>query len=71
MTEDNKNTEKQCDIQVASKSKTDKREEAYKKYFRDHSNFIGKSIRYRGDYLFNKDEAYDCIDYYLQTGIEP
>jgi len=47
------------------------RELAYQKFFYDHPNFIGKSIRYKGNYIFHKDEAYDSIDYYLQTGIEP
>ncbi len=49
----------------------DEREQAYQKFFRDHPIFRGKSIRYRGNYIFNKDEAYGCIDYYLRTGIEP
>ena len=61
----------QCTINGVSNSKADEREKAYQKFFYDHPNFLGKSIRYRGNYIFHKDEAYDCIDYYLQTGIEP
>ena len=52
-------------------SKADIKEQAYQKFFRDHPNFRGKSIRYRDNYIFHKDEAYDCINYYLRTGIEP
>lgn len=66
-----KSEKEQCDIHVVSKSKADEREQAYQKFFRDHPNFRGKSIRYRGNYIFHKDEAYECIDYYLKTGIEP
>jgi hypothetical protein len=71
--EENKelSNKKQCDIHFVSNSKAEEREQAYQKYFYDHPNFRGKSIRYKGNYIFHKDEAYDCIDYYLQTGIEP
>jgi hypothetical protein len=62
---------KQCAINVVSNSKADERDQAYQKFFYDHPNFRGKSIRYRGNYIFHKDEAYECIDYYLRTGIEP
>ncbi len=58
-------------IADVSNSKADKREQAYQKFFKDHPDFRGKSIRYRGNYIFHKDEAYESIDYYLQTGIEP
>jgi hypothetical protein len=72
MEQNNKlNSKKQCTINGVSNSKADEREQAYQKFFRDHPNFIGKSIRYKSDYIFHKDEAYDCIDYYLRTGIEP
>jgi hypothetical protein len=67
----NVDDKKQCDIHFVSNSKAEEREQAYQKYFYDHPNFRGKSIRYKGNYIFHKDEAYDFIDYYLQTGIEP
>lgn len=47
------------------------RELTYKKYFRDDPQFRGRSYRLRDNYIFHKDEAYECIDYYLRTGIEP
>jgi hypothetical protein len=47
------------------------REELYKKYFRDDPQFRGRSYRLRDNYTWNKDEAYEAIDYYIKTGIEP
>ena len=69
--EEYKEAKKQLSLCSVSNSKADERERAYQKFFYDHPNFRGKSIRYRGEYIFHKDEAYDCIDYYLKTGIEP
>lgn len=71
MTEDNKNTEKQCDIHVVNKCKADEREQAYQKHFRDDPQFRGRSYRLRDNYIFHKDEAYECIDYFLRTGTKP
>jgi hypothetical protein len=54
-----------------SNSKADKREQAYQKFFRDDPQFSGRSYRLRDNYIWHKDEAYECVDYYLKTGIEP
>ena len=61
----------QCDINVVSKCKADEREQAYKKHFRDDPQFRGRSYRLRDNYIFHKDEAYECIDYFLRTGTKP
>lgn len=65
------NIVKLFDIPVVSNSKADEREQAYQKYFRDDPQFRGRSYRLRDNYIWHKDEAYECIDYYLRTGIEP
>ena len=62
---------KQLNIGSVSNSKADKREQAYQKYFRDDPKFTGRSYRLRDNYIWHKDEAYECIDYYLKTGIKP
>jgi hypothetical protein len=62
---------KQCATKVVNNSKADEREQAYQKHFRDDPQFRGRSYRLRDNYIWHKDEAYECIDYYLKTGIEP
>lgn len=62
---------KKLAIHNVSNSKADEREQAYQKFFRDDPQFRGRSYRLRDNYIWHKDEAYECIDYYLKTGIEP
>ena len=62
---------KELNIPVVSNSKADKIEKAYQKHFRDDPQFRGRSYRLRDNYIFHKDEAYECINYYLRTGTTP
>ena len=62
---------KQVHIYVVSKCKVDEREQAYQMFFRDNPQIRGNSYRLRDNHIFHKDEAYECIDHYLRTGIKP
>ena len=56
---------------MTDRTKSEKVDELYKKYFEDHPSFRNKCYRRRDDYIFYKDEAYACIYHYIETGIEP
>jgi hypothetical protein len=46
-------------------------DELYNRFFEDDKQFIGRCFRKRDNYIWHKDEAYEAINYYIDTGIEP